>query len=383
MFNALSFDIVYFVAQVRCAAPTVSYAIDRRCLAAYSAASTSEDICSPVCFLCGCTYPMLDNSSQNLIQWVQPLRPFPQAPEGFTFLRMTLAQTRSNFGLETYLERYANLTNGFTLKDHLEDFEDWKVHLRLPHESFDILCCPEDKRCANSHPQHKYELCTRCEIPLCCHCASHTLQGEPKMPPTSLSNDMMIFYAPRELYEDRVTILELICASVCITSMICFTLECRYGNMFDTIANMADARVAARGNATSFPLPWREVLAHLQDAELSEGFAAPCLPHTGVELSNYVHILLKSTNQDDPEEMKHFIHQARVRRNVVVKLITNAKRRGHRAYVNVNLTEVQEKSELLPEDGIPPEIVQLLPSDDALDHIQVQKVEISVQSDPL
>ena len=45
------------------------------------------------------------------------------------------------------------------------------------------------------------------------------------MPPAALANDMMIFYAPRELYTKKVTIMEMICASVCLTSMICFSLE--------------------------------------------------------------------------------------------------------------------------------------------------------------
>lgn len=315
-----------------------------------------------------------------MIHWVQPLRPNAHAPGGFTFLAMTLKQARTNFGLRTYLERYGNLENGYSLEDHLDDFDDWKATIATSDgQSFDILCCPEDKRCSNTVPQHRHEFCSNCEVPLCCHCASHVLQKQPEMPPAALSNDMLIFYAPRELYEDQVTVLELICASVCITSMICFTLECRYGNLFDTIANMADARVAARGNATSFPLPWRDVLAHLENAETSQGSATPSLPRTGEELSNYVHILLKSTIQDQPEEMKHFIHQARVRRNVVVKLIKNAKRRGHRAYADVNLDDVAEKALLLPEDGIPPEIVQLLPSDDAMDHLQIQKAAISAE----
>ena len=43
------------------------------------------------------------------------------------------------------------------------------------------------------------------------------------MPTAALANDMMIYYAPRELYEDKVTMLEMVGASVCITSMICFT----------------------------------------------------------------------------------------------------------------------------------------------------------------
>ena len=48
------------------------------------------------------------------------------------------------------------------------------------------------------------------------------------MPPAALTNDMMVFYAPRELYVDKVTVMEMLCASVCITTMVCFTLEAKY-----------------------------------------------------------------------------------------------------------------------------------------------------------
>ena len=48
------------------------------------------------------------------------------------------------------------------------------------------------------------------------------------MPPMSLCNDMMIFYAPRELYTLEATVMEMICASPCITTMVCFTLELKY-----------------------------------------------------------------------------------------------------------------------------------------------------------
>ena len=88
------------------------------------------------------------------------------------------------------------------------------------------------------------------------------------MPPMALTNDMMIFYAPRELYTQRVTVMEMMCASVCFTSMICFTLEWKYRNEnpFDDRVHMARHRMGARGNATSFPLPWEAVLQQLGGA---------------------------------------------------------------------------------------------------------------------
>ena len=71
--------------------------------------------------------------------------------------------------------------------------------------------------------------------------------------------------------------------------------------------------------------------------------------------------------------MTKFIHQATVRRKVVIKLIENAKARGHRAYKHVNLEAMRAKAQSLPEHGVPPEIVKLLPHDDDLDKLQIQK----------
>ena len=48
------------------------------------------------------------------------------------------------------------------------------------------------------------------------------------MPAMSLANDIMIFYVPREMYTLNVTAIEMICASVCLTSMLCYTLEAKY-----------------------------------------------------------------------------------------------------------------------------------------------------------
>ena len=85
------------------------------------------------------------------------------------------------------------------------------------------------------------------------------------MPLAALANDMMIYYAPAELYPEIVTVMEMICASVCITSMICFTFEKRYRGhrAMDEVVHGNEHRMAARGNATSFPLPWQDSLKQL------------------------------------------------------------------------------------------------------------------------
>eukprot|EP00959_Pyramimonas_sp_CCMP1952_P008000 167531-Pyramimonas_sp.AAC.1 len=49
------------------------------------------------------------------------------------------------------------------------------------------------------------------------------------------------------------------------------------------------------------------------------------------------------------------------------------KHRGHRAFANVNVEAMERKADQLPQDGVPPEIVRLLPHDTTLDKLMVQK----------
>lgn len=176
----------------------------------------------------------------------------------------------------------------------------------------------------------------------------------------------------------EVTILEMICASVCMTSMICFTLEWKYRheNPFDEKVHMAQHRMGARGNATSFPLPWESVLLELGRTE--DTGSAPDLPWVGEELAERVSLLLKTRDESDPKAFAHHMHQAMVRRRVVVQLIEGAVARGHRAYASVAIEHVREKALKLPDQGVPPEIIHLLPHDTDLDKVQVQKAATPV-----
>ncbi len=53
--------------------------------------------------------------------------------------------------------------------------------------------------------------------------------------------------------------------------------------------------MGARGNATSIPMPWQEILRMLQevDQEVENG-VAPDLPHAGDTLVDWVQVLLKT-----------------------------------------------------------------------------------------
>ena len=187
--------------------------------------------------------------------------------------------------------------------------------------------------------------------------------------PQFLANDMMVFYAPEELYEDGgLTVMEMICASPCITSMICFSLEVKYGNLFNSQVHMQRHRTGARGNATTFLLPWESILLELErlDKNAEDGRSLD-LPRTGAELKHVVQVLLKTRDEENKGHLQNFIHQAQVNRRKVVRCILAMKQRGQRAYKNVDERAMREKARLLPEQGIPPELVSLLPNDDAFE----------------
>ena len=172
----------------------------------------------------------------------------------------------------------------------------------------------------------------------------------------------MIFYAPEELYLDGgMTVMEMICASPCITSMICFSMEVKYGNIFDSVGHMSRHRIGARGNATTFLLPWESILKELQrlDEDSATGSAITELPRSGEDLRYVVQILLKTNDEDKRDNLKNFIHQARVNREKVVRLILSMKRRGHRAYVHLDEEVVRRRAEKLPADGVPPKLITL------------------------
>ena len=111
-------------------------------------------------------------------------------------------------------------------------------------------------------------------------------------------------------------------------------------------------RMAARGNATSFPLPWEDLLRQLQDCEeMAKLGKQVSLPRTGTHLADVVSVLLKTAAGDDTEkDVAKLIHQCILRRHIVVELIRTMKKRGHRAYKHVHMDQVMENANSLPEN---------------------------------
>ena len=83
----------------------------------------------------------------------------------------------------------------------------------------------------------------------------------------------------------------------CITSLIVMSLEERvegrrvFGgqHLFQESAHMLRHRVGARGNATCFLMPWKEILAKFAENDDVDA-AIPDLPRTGPELARCVQL---------------------------------------------------------------------------------------------
>ena len=349
--------------------PVANCSIDRRCLRAFRNALTTPDLQELVCFVCARRYPYVPNASNQKISWrsLHEDGDILRCKHFETLLALSVEGYRSTYMVQSPLEVQATMR---------EELEEWACQFQCGEMNIDILCCPEDKRCLRKCGPR--EACRQCEAPICASCWG--CLGQQKCPPEALANDMMIFYAPKEIYEQQVTFMELVCASPCITTMVCFSLEKKYRQhrMFDQQAFMHEFRVAARGNATTFPLPWENLLDILEGALNTAGPATP-LPHIGQDLKNFVSVILKSNDPiENPDSLSKFIHQAVVRRQVVIDLILGALERGHRGYQHLDSESVKLRAQSLPINGVPAEVVAVMSNDEQLSHIKRSKAAAPV-----
>ncbi|CAJ1341228.1 unnamed protein product, partial [Effrenium voratum] len=318
----------------RAGAPLAGCSLDRTALRSFAEATAEDSVEALVCFCCACVYTRVaELEGQSEIQWRRPLSRKPTGEH--LFFGKPAAAAAQALSLERFLEKYDQLdAPGKKLSDS-ESFGSWKLRLPGPGGA-ELLCCPEDHRC-RAVPGHVEEgvLCEHCELPVCGGCLDHLARAQ--LPPLSLANDMWTGYAPERIYAEEATAMELICASPCVTTLICMSMEARFRSeacALDETAHMARHRFGARGNALSFPLPWEDVLKALQ----GEGDQAAALPRSGAELGQLVRVLLKTNTQGKTSdaEIKGLIHQANVRREVVVNLILDMKRLGHPSFAGVD-----------------------------------------------
>lgn len=324
-------------------APIAGNSIDRRCLRAFDAVVKDDNVAEAICFLCACTFPHVGTARHKRIRWMPAMY-----KNGSTqrFLHLTQGQTEAFLGLDSYKKRYGD-------PSFVENMEPWLMGVPFDEKEVQILACGEDRICSACEPDSS-KLCDKCRVPVCHRCEAALMLQTPKMPEGALANDMLTGYISRFIYEKKVTVVELICASVCLTTLVCFSLEVEYGGNISRPVHMQRHRQGARGNVTCFPLPVEDLFVKLLGlASKEEQGDPPELPRTGEELANIVKIILKGSNANIGSN----VQQGIVRRDIVIELILGAKQRGHRSYQFVDEELVRQRAASLPENGIPPEIV--------------------------
>eukprot|EP00973_Karenia_brevis_P020372 2797355-Karenia_brevis.AAC.1 len=126
-------------------------------------------------------------------------------------------------------------------------------------------------------------------------------------------------------------------------------------------------------------MPWQSILSELNKLDKeSVCQKAPDIPKSGEELASVVQVLLKASDVTKRSKLPQFIHQAFVRRDKVIDHILRAKERGHRAYIHVNEADVRRKAASLPKNDVPQAIIRLLPYDNHLNKIVIQKAATPV-----
>ena len=359
-------------------APTAHAAVDRRCLRQFQAAKDDDAVGAAICFFCARRFPHVETGARRLqdhIMWRRLL-----GPDNGECLGATREQVNNWFGYDTYWERYGK-QHGDEAQALLQDqLQEWQTTLHYDAVApLRIICCPEDKVC--SRRCAAAVTCPKCKAPVCdfCWVAVH---NQKTMPATALANDMLMFFAPKMIYQMEVTFMELVCASPCFTAMCCFSLEKKLlgDRALDQDAFMPRQRLAARGNATTFPLAWEDMLRHLETAAAQASSGSLKLPRLGSELAETMSVIIKTMETSrDKEALSQVIHQARVRRAVVLKLIQEAQLRDHPAYKLVDWTQAVARADTLPENGVPEEIVAILPHDEDLRNVLRQKAATPVR----
>ncbi|CAJ1354797.1 unnamed protein product, partial [Effrenium voratum] len=314
-------------------APLAGCSLDRTALRSFAAAVEGDKVEALICASCACIYSRVaELEEQNEIQWRRILSRCGGEEEGeWRLFGQPAPRVVEMLGLNAFLDKYDNCPAPAAQKSYADP----------------------------THVGAAGVLCEECETPVCRACFESLKKK--KMPPVSLANDMWVGDSPERIFEEKMTVLELICASPRVTTMVCMSMEARHRHAsapFDETAHMARHRCGFRGNPLTFPLPWEDLMRELQ----SVGEEAAELPRAGVQLSEVVRVLLKTNQhgQTSEAEIKTLIHQANVRREVAVNLILDMKRLGHPSFIGADEDAVRARAAALPEDAVPPEVLRVV-----------------------
>ena len=201
-------------------APIANCSVDRRCLRRLRLNLRGKQVGAAICFICARRYPFVHDFPNQEIRWQ---RAFDQITG--QFFGQSAEDLEKMLGFHTYHARYVSTLPADTQMSLQPELEQWTCNMSCPSYTIRVVACPEDKTCYRRCSMES--VCTHCEVPICSSCWNYVYRHRSK-PPAALSNDMILGHPPREIYAQECTVLELLCASPCMTALTCFSIEWRY-----------------------------------------------------------------------------------------------------------------------------------------------------------
>ena len=98
---------------------------------------------------CAERYPYLasldkaDSKPKNSIRWHTAL----QGDKTLSFLGMNRHRCAEILGLDVYIARYGHQAGFPDIRNHMSEFDDFRVEVPFQENPLTILCCPEDRFC--------------------------------------------------------------------------------------------------------------------------------------------------------------------------------------------------------------------------------------------
>ena len=147
----------------------------------------------------------------------------------------------------------------------------------------------------------------------------------------------MVRYVQEVIARLDVRWIECACASLSWTALITYHLGEPYGHLMNSTMQGPERRVAARGNVTSFLMPWEDILRNVQHA--AEGSTKVPLPHDGAVLAALLHVHIVGNSLDVSKHLR----EVHIRPHVVRMLLEELIQRGFPGYGAYSVDGVRQR----------------------------------------
>ena len=321
-----------------------------------------EHIMSLVCFCCARILVFDSKDPACEIQYYK-------AMENGRFMGMSAEQLQNILGLDRYIQTYK------PTKYHLRDLKQWSVNVIFPHgDTVTVLACAEDRKCTNHlHNTRVCCVCEQCEIPVCTSCAGSLTLKIPKLPKFAMSNDMWTGFVLEYISKNKLTYVDIICASPLMPTMISsqidyfrdgFGVEMHKGaSLLGQFAQQPHGPCSARGNITAFGLPWDEILAEFASI-MTHGSSRAELPRVGEDLTDVLQIIIRTEaglDKDADVREQAILLSSCVTRKYVMELIeigVTYEHVGFQGFQECDIKKMHERAQKhLPVKAVPPEVM--------------------------